>query len=197
MIHGIDISEHNGAIPWNIVKDHGIDFVIIRLGYGTERLDSRFYDNVNGAIKAGIPIGIYYYSYALHEVDAKQEALYVISTLQNCGLTPQRIPYGVWFDMEDADDFKATYCLPPLTKQEITNMCSVFVNTLWSAGYYHCGVYANLDWWTHHIDGSQLSCPKWCAQYHTECHMPNAYMWQYTNLLPIHGQYYDGNYILP
>lgn len=197
MIHGIDVSEHNGYIPWNTLPAKGVQFAIIRLGYGQGRLDKNFYANVNGALSAGIPIGIYYYSYALHEVDAKQEARYVIHTLQDCGLPPNRIPYGIWFDMEDADDYKATYCLPPLTKQEITNICSVFVNTLWKAGYYHCGVYANLDWWTHHIDGKQLSCPKWCAQYNTQCDLPDAYMWQYTNLLELNGQYFDGNRILP
>lgn len=197
LIRGIDISEHNGIIPWQTIKQSHIDFVIIHLGYGQGHLDTKFYQNVNEALQIGLPIGIYYYSYALHEVDAKKEANFVIQVLQNCGLSPQHIPLGIWYDMEDADDYKATYCLPPLTKQEITNMCSVFVNTLWNAGYYHCGIYANLDWWTHHIDSSQLSCPKWCAQYNTECDLPDVYMWQYTNLLPLGGQYYDGNILFP
>ena len=61
--YGIDVSEHNGIINWQDVRVAGIQFVIIRLGYGRGHLDSRFYANVNGALNAGLNIGVYYYSY--------------------------------------------------------------------------------------------------------------------------------------
>ena len=59
--YGVDVSEHNGIIDWREVRDAGIEFAIIRLGYGRGHLDSRFYENVNGAINAGLSIGVYYY----------------------------------------------------------------------------------------------------------------------------------------
>ena len=62
MQKGIDVSENNGRVNWQIVKNKGMEFAIIRLGYGSGHLDSEFYRNVNGALAAGLKIGIYYYS---------------------------------------------------------------------------------------------------------------------------------------
>ena len=59
---GIDVSENNGNINWEVVKAAGVEFAIIRLGYGNCHLDSRFYENINGAIEAGLDVGVYYYS---------------------------------------------------------------------------------------------------------------------------------------
>ena len=64
---GIDVSENNGMVDWGAVKAAGFEFAIIRIGYGKGHLDSQFYDNVNGALKAGLKIGIYHYSYALSD----------------------------------------------------------------------------------------------------------------------------------
>lgn len=55
---GIDVSEHNGAINWQDVVDDGNEFAIIRLGWGNQHLDKRFYDNFNGALDAGLKVGI-------------------------------------------------------------------------------------------------------------------------------------------
>ena len=63
MQKGIDVSENNGRVNWQIVKNKGIEFAIIRLGYGSGHLDGEFYRNFNGALAAGLKIGIYYYSY--------------------------------------------------------------------------------------------------------------------------------------
>ena len=59
MIKGIDVSENNGWIDWKAVKENGIEFAIIRLGYGRGHLDSLFYKNVNEALEAGLKIGVY------------------------------------------------------------------------------------------------------------------------------------------
>ena len=62
---GIDVSENNGTVDWAAVKAAGVEFAIIRLGYGNRHLDSTFYENINGAIDAGLAVGVYFYSYAL------------------------------------------------------------------------------------------------------------------------------------
>ena len=61
---GIDVSEHNGEIDWAEIRRAGIAFAIIRLGWGRGHLDSLFYEHINGALAAGLPVGVYYYSYA-------------------------------------------------------------------------------------------------------------------------------------
>ena len=103
---GIDVSENNGHIDWDAVKEAGIDFAIVRLGYGNCHLDSCFYDNVNGALDAGLDIGVYYYSYALDADATEREAHFLADILKDCGLTMEKLKMGVWFDMEDADGYK-------------------------------------------------------------------------------------------
>ena len=58
MKKGIDVSENNGRVDWNAVKAAGIDFAIVRLGYGNRHLDERFYENINGANAAGLAVGV-------------------------------------------------------------------------------------------------------------------------------------------
>lgn len=192
---GIDVSENNGLVDFGAVRNWGYEFAIVRIGYGKNTLDSKFYENVNAALAAGLKIGVYHYSYALTEERAREEAAFVINTLTDCGLTPDKLEMGVWFDMEDADDYKARHA-PNLTRQEITNMCSAFVNELWRAGYAFTGVYANWDWWTHRIYADQLTCAKWAAQYAPACEVEGAYMWQYTSEADILGKLFDANEVL-
>nr|MBO6294865.1 hypothetical protein [Schwartzia sp. (in: firmicutes)] len=80
MKKGIDVSENNGRVDWEEVKAAGIDFAIIRLGYGNRHLDECFYENINGAIAARLQIGVYYYSYALDADAAEREAHFLVDT---------------------------------------------------------------------------------------------------------------------
>ncbi len=193
MVRGVDVSENNGQVNWQAVKDAGIDFAIIRLGYGNKHLDGRFYENINSAIAAGLQIGVYYYSYALTVEAAKAEADFAIDILKDCGIDPEDLEMGVWFDMEDADGYKRENGMPD--NQTITDMCSAFIVECNKAGY-SCGVYANLDWLENKIYTTQLAdyVPYWCAQWGSKCDWPNAKMWQYTDKLRIGGKYFDGNY---
>ena len=193
MVRGVDVSENNGQVNWQAVKDAGIDFAIIRLGYGNKHLDGRFYENINSAIAAGLQIGVYYYSYALTVEAAKAEADFAIDILKDCGIDPEDLEMGVWFDMEDADGYKRENGMPD--NQTITDMCSAFIVECNKVGY-SCGVYANLDWLENKIYTTQLAdyVPYWCAQWGSKCDWPNAKMWQYTDKLRIGGKYFDGNY---
>lgn len=187
---GIDVSYHNGDIDWQAVVDAGCEFVIIRLGYGIRHLDTKFLDNVNGALAAGLKIGVYYYSYALNVEEAKAEAQFVQEALQEHGVNPE---LGIWYDMEDADGYKERNGMPD--NQTITDMCSAFVCTLYEAGYSHVGIYASYWWLTTKIDTSQLAdyVPYWNAQWGNSNDFPAAQMWQYTDSLDIGGKTFDGN----
>ena len=59
-----DFSVHNGRIDWDRLKESGVDFVMLRAGYGKNNIDERFYDNASACIRLGIPFGIYWFSYA-------------------------------------------------------------------------------------------------------------------------------------
>ncbi|CUH97153.1 hypothetical protein P22_3279 [Propionispora sp. 2/2-37] len=187
---GIDVSYHNGDVDWQAVVDAGCDFVIIRLGYGIRHLDPKFADNVNGALPAGLKIGVYYYSYALNVEDAKAEAQFVQEVLQEYGVNPE---LGIWYDMEDADGYKERNGMPD--NQTITDMCSAFICALNEAGYSHVGIYASYSWLTSKIDTSQLAdyVPYWNAQWGNSNDFPAAKMWQFTDCLDIGGQTFDGN----
>lgn len=187
---GIDVSENNGTVDWAAVAAAGIEFAIIRLGYGHGHLDSKFYENVNAAIAAGLKIGVYYYSYALSEADADYEAQFVIDILNDCGLTADKLPMGVWFDME-GDEYKTNHGLTD--SQEITNICSVFINKLWKSGFNNTGLYANLNWMLNVIYVDQLGqCPLWLAEYNDVCDL-SCDIWQYTSRGEIGGALFDFN----
>lgn len=194
-MRGIDVSENNGVVDWGAVKANGFDFAIIRIGYGRGNLDSEFYNNVNGAINAGLAIGVYHYSYAINEERAADEAEFVLNTLNDAGLTVDKLPMGVWFDMEDADSYKANRGMP--TSQELTNICSVFINKLWQAGYVNTGLYASYDWLVNVLDVSQLGgCAIWCAQLNNQCDYEGANLWQYTFSENIEGKEFDADLVL-
>ena len=94
MLRGIDVSENNGVVDWGRVAS-GLDFAIIRIGYGRNHLDSQFYNNINGALAAGLKIGVYHYSYALLPERAQEEARFVVDTLADCGLSPEKLEMGI------------------------------------------------------------------------------------------------------
>ena len=191
---GIDVSENNGRVDWKEVRANGIEFAIIRLGYGRGHLDSLFYENINGALDAGLKVGVYYYSYALTKADARAEAEFVTYILETSGLTPPKLEIGVWFDMEDADGFKERHGVTsPLI---ITGMCNEFIAECNRHGF-NCGLYASLDWLENRIFVNVLPdyAPIWCAEWGPACDWPDAAMWQFTDRLKVGQKYYDGNYV--
>lgn len=189
---GIDVSEHNGAINWQDVVDDGNEFAIIRLGWGNQHLDKRFYDNFNGARDAGLKVGIYYYSEATDASEAAAEAEFALYVMQDAGITPDMLEMGFWFD-EENDSWKSERLTDP---EEITDICTTFINTLEEAGY-HCGLYANYDYLTNVIDMSRLpGVPLWCAQYNSQCDYDGASIWQYTDSARINGKMFDADIIL-
>ena len=184
MLQGIDVSENNGSVDWQAVKEAGIDFVIVRASYGKTGRDDMFLENVNGAHEAGLKVGAYHYSYALNTEEALQEAENCRNVIEEAGVF---LELPVWFDMEDADGYKARndFAFDP---QEITNICRAFLDNI----KLDCGVYASLSWLNNYIDWHSLGCAVWNAQWGLEDDIQGM-MWQYTDCLDIEGRGFDGN----
>ena len=110
-VHGVDLSENNGAVDFAALQAAGAKFVLLRCGYGNdlaEQDDKRFLENVRKARDFGLPWGAYLYSYAMTAGEAESEAAHALRLLEQAG----KPPYGVWFDMEDADGYKAARGMP-------------------------------------------------------------------------------------
>lgn len=101
---GIDVSEHNGVIDWEEIRRAGIAFAIIRLGWGRGHLDRLFYEHINGALAAGLAVGVYYYSYADTPKAAEDEAWFTVHVLADCGLSRKscRLVSGMTWKMRTA-----------------------------------------------------------------------------------------------
>lgn len=147
--YGVDISEHNGA-NFDVSQ---YDFVIIRAAWG-ENTDKLFETYVQKCIDAKIPYGVYVYDYALDDSQAKAEAEYVLNLIKD-----KDIQLGVWFDMEDADHYKAKKGV--LTKERCTSSCKVFCDILKEHGYY-TGVYTSTSWIGTYVD---TEYPLWIANW--------------------------------
>ncbi len=123
MAKGIDVSYAQGVIDWEKVKASGqVDFAILRAGYGREttQVDTQFERNYAACKRLGIPIGVYWYSYATTATEAEQEAKVCLQTIQG-----KQFEYPVAFDIEEAR------CLP-----QADALCTAFCNALEKQGYY-------------------------------------------------------------
>lgn len=162
---GVDVSSHQAKIDWQKVKDEQIDFAILRCGYGknsTSQDDSTFIYNMKECERLSIPYGVYLYSYALNTDDAKSEAKHVLRLIE--GHNPK---YGIWFDMEDADGYKAKRGMP--SNKKLVNICDTFCEYIKNKGYSRVGIYANLNWWNTKLNSSKLDAyDKWLARWPTK-----------------------------
>lgn len=178
---GIDVSYAQGKIDWESVKNDGIDYVIIRCGYGDdmESQDDQFWEyNVEECERLGIPYGVYIYSYATTIAMAQSEANHVLRLIAG-----HKLSYPVYFDMEDS----STENISTDLREEIAQ---TFCNAITNAGY-DVGIYANLYWWNTKLTGevfNNTSWSKWVAQYSTECDYKEKYdMWQCTSQGRVNG----------
>ena len=174
---GIDVSEHQGRIDWDAVKASGIDFAILRVGFGAPsfggRVDYQFNRNISECERLGIPYGVYVYSYAFDNQQAADEASMVIDCLS--GHNP-RLP--VYYDLEDKT------IIADGRQSGIASRAQTFCNKISSAGY-KPGIYANLNWFNNILTDPVFksgSWDHWIAQYNSQCHYTGSYsFWQYTS----------------
>lgn len=172
-MRGIDVSKHNGNIDWAKVKKAGIEFAILRIGYGMyeNQKDAQFENNYKGATNNGIPVGVYLYSYAKSVAEAEREADVCLKWLAN-----RKLQLPVYFDIEDKSQQN-------LGKSTLDAMCRAFCNKIEKAGYW-AGIYANKYWSTSIISGAELGkrYTYWVAQYANTCTYNGDYaIWQYTS----------------
>lgn len=171
---GIDISHHQKQIDWNKLKTANLDFILIRAGFGMyeKQVDNCFLSNIKNAPSLGIPIGIYWYSYATTRAQAEKEAEVCLKTIE-----PYRdkITLPVFFDQEYEPGIKAA------AKTVRTAMCQGFIRKIQAAGY-ESGLYCSYDWAKNMVDISAVPGHKWIAQYDSKCQYTgdDLWGWQYS-----------------
>lgn len=179
-IAGIDVSEHQGDIDWNAVKNAGIEFAIIRVGYrtyggGEITLDTTFEQNLRNADAAGIKTGVYFFSQAIDPEEAIEEADAVIDAIR-----PYNITYPVIFDWELITGDSAR--TDAMTVDNLADACISFCERVKSAGYTPM-IYQNKNTTMFKLDLPKLQdYDFWLAEYGDK---PTYYydyqMWQYSS----------------
>lgn len=189
---GIDVSKWQGDIDWNKVKADGVEFAIIRVAYGASTsAEGKYKQNIEGATKAGIPVGVYIYSTATTTAEAKKEAEFVAGLLKG-----YKITYPVCYDIEDSS------IQGKLSNSLNTSMVKTFANTIEKAGYdfmlytgdnfssnhLNMSELKMYDWWIPHY-GSSSSYLAYNGKYHFKCdtdknrcdyYKTYTRMWQYS-----------------
>lgn len=176
---GIDVSKWNGEIDWEVVKVEGVDFAIIRCGYrgsssGWLIEDPYFYKNLEGAQKAGIKVGVYFFTQATDLVEAVEEASMVVSLLGDT-----KLDYPVFIDTEGAGGNGRADNLDAGTRTAVVN---AFCQTIQNAGL-DAGVYASRNWYLNNLDTDEFEGQKiWLAEYRQTPEYEGRYdLWQYTS----------------
>lgn len=176
---GIDVSKWNGEIDWSRVKNAGIDFTIIRAGYrgsstGSLVVDPRFEANIKGASANGIMVGVYFFTQAVNEVEAVEEASAVLQLVRE-----YHLDYPIFIDTEGAGGNGRADGLDPETR---TLVCEAFCRTIENAGYLS-GVYASRNWYNNNLYTERLDDYYiWLAEYRsTPLYQGRYQMWQYTS----------------
>ena len=176
---GIDVSKWNGDIDWDRVRNAGVEFAIIRAGYrgsvtGSLVEDPRFADNMKGAAASGVPVGVYFFTQAVNEVEAVEEASAVIQLVREYNLA-----YPIFIDTEGAGGNGRADGLDPDTR---TLVCEAFCRTIENAGY-TAGVYASRNWYNNNLYVDRLDKYFiWLAEYRSAPLYQGYYqMWQHTS----------------
>lgn len=182
-VYGIDVSYYQGNIDWKKVKNSGVEFVIVRVGYrgygssGTLVEDPRFKTYLDGAAKAGLKVGVYFYTQAITTAEAQAEAKFVLDRIKGYSL---QMP--VYYDIESVDYDTGRLDSAGLSKAQKTALCTAFCDTIIKSGY-SAGVYANYTWLNYYIDGAGLGkkYPIWLAHYTSNTNYDQRMdMWQYS-----------------
>ena len=172
LMKGIDVSVHNGSINWQKVKNAGIQFAILRAGYGREfsQKDARFEENYRNAKAVGIPVGAYWYSYAMSEDEARLEADVFLSVIKN-----KQFEMTVYFDLEEKKQFD-------LGKEKVSAIMRAFLEKVEKAGYF-VGLYGSASsLTTHTADDIKSRYTIWLAHWIEQTNYSSDYgIWQYSD----------------
>ena len=166
--NGIDLSRHNGSIDWAKVK---ADFVILRAGYGkvAKQKDDRFEEYYAGAKAHGIHVGAYWYSYAMDEDEARQEADVFLATIKG-----KQFEYPVFYDVEESKQFE-------LGKEKLSAIIRAFLERVEAAGYF-VGLYGSASSLVTHTENDiKEKYTIWLAHWTESANYSGAYgIWQHS-----------------
>ena len=178
-IKGIDVSHYQKDIDWVKVKNDGIEFAFISVGYrgyesGKLNLDPKFYDNITGALAAGLDVGVYIFSQAINTKEAIDEANFVLKHIKGFDIS-----FPLVYDLEDIH--KEKHRIMYMSKEERTNVALAFCGRILQEGYIPM-VYTNLYWANDYYDLSLiLNYDIWFAQYSDIPEFVYDYdIWQYS-----------------
>lgn len=170
LMKGIDVSYAQGKVDWSQVKSGGVQFALIRAGYGRElsQKDVQFENNYSGCKSNNIPCGAYWYSYAMSPEEAVIEANTFLSTIKG-----KSFEFPVYYDVEEVKQFN-------LGKTKVTAIIEAFLETVEKAGYW-VGLYMSTS---HLLDNVSNEVRDryaiWVAQYNSKCTYTGQYgIWQY------------------
>lgn len=168
------MSTYQGNIDWDKVKADGVQFAILRCGYGSDLTyqdDGQFKKNAKECERLGIPYGVYLYSYANNIEKACSEASHVLRVIKGF-----KLDFPVYYDLEDANT------TGKCSKDMIAKIAEAFCGRIEKAGY-KVGIYANLSWFNNLLTDKVFDkWDKWVAQYNDKCTYKGKYtMWQYTD----------------
>lgn len=195
-IKGIDVSEWQGNLTknnWLKIKNSGIQFAILRCGYTTygkskkKYVDRYFENNYKICKEIGLPIGVYYYSCATSETEAKEEANFVLSLIKN-----KKFEYPVVIDTEDNHNINKSTNSPvsqaSIGKYKLTPLIKTFCEIIESKGYY-VSIYASTYWFKNNLILEDLKLyDKWIAQWSKTVSVSYKYgMWQYSSQGTVNG----------
>lgn len=163
-VTGIDVSEYQEEINWEVLKESGIDFVIIRCGYrgyetGVLVEDSRFRENIQKATEVGMPFGVYIFSQAVTPAEAAEEASMILKLCE--GYEPT-LPYAI--DIEACGDEAVTGRQNNISVTARTQVINTFISVIRGQGKEPM-LYSNKRWLEDQIDMSQISCKIWYAMW--------------------------------
>ena len=172
---GIDVSNHQGDIDWETVKNSGVEFVFIRIGYGHNREakimeDEKFRQNLEEARNAGLKVGLYFYSYATEIWEAEEQANWIVKTLNG-----EKIDLPIVFDYETWKSFP-TYNINII---DLNKVAKRFLDILHDNGYegmnYSSKYYLNTIW-------NISEYPTWLAHYVSKTNYDKDFkVWQFSN----------------
>ena len=177
---GFDVSKHQGKVDWKKAAK-GMDFVLIRAGYGRfpDQKDPRFEENIRGAAEAGVAVGVYWYSYAPDRAEAEEEAKVCLKILEPFR---ERIRLPVFFDQEYEPRILSA------GKKSRTEAAAGFCEKIAQAGY-RAGFYGSLDWLKNKLDVGALPAGTviWCARYGDQTPDVSHTVWQHTSEGKVNG----------
>ena len=190
---GIDVSEHNGSIDWNTVKNSGgVDFAMLRIGFrgyasaGNMKLDARFIDNFNGATNNNIKTGVYFFSQATNYGEGVAEADFVINTFNMNPGFKDRLKMPIVLDVEYSTEGHGNGRADQISNEARTDAVKGFIDRMNMYGY-RPTIYANKDFLTNKLDLSKWSnydvwLAHWTYDFNKNSDYTGTYaMWQYSN----------------